>query len=240
MNFLRSLLFTTFMISTVPVIIGPALLLFPLPFPLRFRVMSKWSLFALWWLKVICNLRYEVINPENIPEGPVIIFCKHQSAWETLALQQIFPPFVWVLKKELMWIPIFGWALAVLESVAIDRKSGKKAIDQIVDQGIERLDSGKSIIIFPEGTRVAPGAKKKFGLGGAILAERSGYPVVLVAHNAGHYWPRRTITKKPGVIKIVIGPTIETKDKTASDIKDIAEKWINETTDEISKDLPTV
>ena len=225
------------MILTVPIIIGPALFLYPLPFHTRFRVMSKWSLFALWFLKLVCNLRYEVVNPENIPEGPVIIFSKHQSAWETLALQQIFPPFVWVLKKELMWIPIFGWALAVLESVAIDRKSGKKVIDQIVEQGKERLDSGKGIIIFPEGTRVAPGEKKKFGLGGAILAERTQYPVVLVAHNAGYYWPRRSITKKPGVIKIVIGPTIDTKGKTANEIRDIAEKWINETTDEISEGL---
>jgi 1-acyl-sn-glycerol-3-phosphate acyltransferase len=238
MPYLRSFIFTMLLIGTVPLIMGPACLLYPLPFPRRFKAMSKWTQFALWWLKIICGIRYEVINPENIPKDPTIIFCKHQSAWETLSLQMIFPPFVWILKKELLWIPVFGWALMVLDSIAIDRKSGKKAIDQIVEQGIQRLNSGHGIAVFPEGTRVAAGEKKKFGLGGAILAEKSGFPVVLVAHNAGHYWPRKSVTKTSGVIKIVIGPTIETKGKTAKQIRDIAEQWINDTTDELSKDLP--
>jgi 1-acyl-sn-glycerol-3-phosphate acyltransferase len=213
----------------------PGLLLYPFPYKIRYGFLSCWAKSIVWWLRIICNLRHEIINPENIPAGPAIIFCKHQSAWETIALQAIFPPQVWVLKQELIKVPIFGWALQMLESIAIDRSSGRKAVEQIVEQGKQRLDTGKWIVVFPEGTRVAPGQRKKFGIGGAVLAERSGYPVVLVAHNAGDYWRRRSLIKRPGVIKVVIGPTINPKGKTAADIKDIAEQWINETVDDISE-----
>lgn len=123
----------------------------------------------------------------------------------------------------------------MLESIAIDRGSGRKAVEQIVEQGTQRLHSGKWIIIFPEGTRVAPGHRKKFGIGGAVLAEKSGFPVVLVAHNAGDFWRRRSLVKRPGTIKVVIGPTIDPAGKTAAEIKDIAEKWINKTVDDISE-----
>lgn len=235
MLFIRSLLFTTIMIVTVPVFVLPGLLLYPFPYKVRYGFLSCWAKTVVWWLRLICDLRHEIINPENIPQGPAIIMCKHQSAWETIALQAIFPPQVWVLKHELIKIPIFGWALAMLESIAIDRGSGRKAVEQIVQQGIQRLQTGKWIVVFPEGTRVAPGRRKKFGIGGAVLAEQSGFPVVLVAHNAGDFWRRRSLIKRPGVIKVVIGPTIEPKGKTAAEIKDIAEKWINDTVDEISE-----
>jgi 1-acyl-sn-glycerol-3-phosphate acyltransferase len=239
---IRSLLFTIIMISTVPVFVLPGLLLYPFPYKVRYGFLSSWAKTVVWWLRLICNLRHEIINPENIPQGPAIIFCKHQSAWETIALQAIFPPQVWVLKHELMKVPIFGWALQMLESIAIDRSSGRKAVEQIVEQGKQRLDTGKWIVIFPEGTRVAPGQRKKFGIGGAVLAERTGYPVVLVAHNAGDFWRRRSLIKRPGVIKVVIGPTIDPNGKTAAEIKDIAEQWINATVDEISerKAIPAV
>jgi len=239
MLFIRSLLFTIIMVVTVPVFVLPGLLLYPFPYKLRYGFLSCWAKSIVWWLGIICNLRHEIINPENIPAGPAIIFCKHQSAWETIALQDIFPPQVWVLKQELIKVPVFGWALQMLESIAIDRSSGRKAVEQIVEQGKQRLDTGKWIVVFPEGTRVAPGQRKKFGIGGAVLAERSGYPVVLVAHNAGDYWRRRSLIKRPGVIKVVIGPTIDPKGKTAADIKDIAEQWINETVDAISENSAT-
>jgi len=235
MLFIRSFLFTIIMIVTVPVFVLPGLLLYPFPYKIRYGFLSCWAKSIVWWLRIICNLRHEVINPEEIPTGPAIIFCKHQSAWETIALQAIFPPQVWVLKKELIKVPIFGWALQMLESIAIDRSSGRKAVEQIAEQGKQRLETGKWIVVFPEGTRVAPGQRKKFGIGGAVLAEKSGYPVVLVAHNAGDYWRRRSLIKRPGVIKVVIGPTIDPKGKTAAEIKELAEQWINDTVDEISE-----
>ncbi|WP_455209327.1 lysophospholipid acyltransferase family protein [Kaarinaea lacus] len=230
------------MITTVPVFVLPGLLLYPFPYKIRYGFLSCWAKSVVWWLRIICNLRHEVINPENVPQGPAIIFCKHQSAWETIALQAIFPPQVWVLKHELIKVPIFGWALKMLESIAIDRGSGRKAVEQIVEQGKQRLDTGKWIVIFPEGTRVAPGQRKKFGIGGAVLAERTGYPIVLVAHNAGDFWRRRSLIKRPGVIKVVIGPTINPSGKTADEIKNIAEQWINDTVDEISvyKVMPAI
>ncbi len=242
MLYLRSVIFTIVMITTVPVFVLPGLLLYPFPYKVRYGFLSCWAKSVVWWLRLICNLRHEVINPENIPQGPAIIFCKHQSAWETIALQAIFPPQVWVLKHELIKVPIFGWALKMLESIAIDRSSGRKAVEQIVAQGKQRLDTGKWIVVFPEGTRVAPGHRKKFGVGGSVLAEQTGYPVVLVAHNAGDFWRRRSLIKRPGIIKVVIGPTIDPKGKSAGEIKDIAEQWINDTVDEISeiKAIPAV
>ena len=235
MLYLRSIIFFIIMVATVPVFVLPGLLLYPFHYRVQYGFMSLWAKSIMWWLRIICKLRYEVIHPENIPKGPAIIFCKHQSAWETMALQKIFPPQVWVLKQELIKVPVFGWALSMLQSIAIDRSSGKKAVEQIVQQGRERLQSGKWIVIFPEGTRVAPGQRKKFGIGGAVLAESSGFPVVLVAHNAGDFWRRRSLLKRPGTIKVVVGPTIDPKGKTAAEIKSTAETWINDTVDNISE-----
>lgn len=235
MLYIRSVVFTIVMIVTVPLFVLPGLLLFPFPYRVKYGFYSLWAKFIVVWLRLICNLKFEVINRDNIPDGPAIIFCKHQSAWETIALQVIFPPQVWVLKQELIRVPIFGWALAMLESIAIDRGAGKKAVQQIVEQGKQRLQTGKWIVVFPEGTRVAPGQRKKFGIGGAVLAERSGYPVVLVAHNAGDFWRRRSLVKRPGTIRVVIGPCIDPAGKSAAEIKDIAEKWINETVESISE-----
>jgi 1-acyl-sn-glycerol-3-phosphate acyltransferase len=140
--------------------------------------------------------------------------------------QEIFPPQTWVLKRELMWIPFFGWALALLHPIAIDRGSGRKAIEQVVAQGRDRLRSGIWVVVFPEGTRVAPGTRRRHGIGGAVLAAETGYPVVPVAHNAGSFWPRRSFFKRPGTVRVVIGPVIEAQGKTAEEIRDLAEKWI--------------
>lgn len=234
MTWLRSVLFTGIMIVSVPFYAIPGVLVLPLPFPLRYGYFRRWASIMIWLLGVLCKLKYEVKGQENIPDGAAIIFSKHQSTWETLALQQIFPPQVWVLKRELFWVPFFGWALMSLGSVAIDRKAGRKAIRQIVDQGIHRLKQGRWIVVFPEGTRVAPGVRKRYGIGGAVLAEQSGYPVVPVAHNAGEYWPRRGLLKKPGTIKVVIGEPIETKGCSAEDINKMAEQWIEAKVAEIS------
>jgi 1-acyl-sn-glycerol-3-phosphate acyltransferase len=158
-----------------------------------------------------------------------VILAKHQSAWETIAFQQIFPPQTWVLKRELLWIPLFGWALALLRPIAIDRGAGRVAIEQVIEQGRERLQSGIWVVVFPEGTRVAPGTRRRYGIGGAALAAASGYPVVPVAHNAGSFWPRRGFRKRPGMIRVVIGPVIDSHGKTAEEIRRQAEEWIENT-----------
>jgi 1-acyl-sn-glycerol-3-phosphate acyltransferase len=229
MLLLRALLFYAGLSLATIIFLPLSLILYPFPLTLRFRVMSKWSVFNLWWLRLTCGLDFEVEGREHIPEGAGIIMCKHQSAWETLALQLVFPPQVWVLKRELLWIPIYGWALAGMQPIAIERKSMIRSMRQIVKQGRERLTQGLWIVVFPEGTRVAPGSQGKYLPGGGMLAEKSGFPVVPVAHNSGYFWPKNSIRKRPGTIKMVVGPVIESRGKTANEITGLAEQWIENT-----------
>ncbi|MCP4933912.1 MAG: 1-acyl-sn-glycerol-3-phosphate acyltransferase, partial [bacterium] len=161
----------------------------------------------------------------------------HQSAWETISLRCILPTTqAWVLKRELMWIPVFGWALAVAQPIAINRKAGRKAVNQIIEIGRQRLRQGRSVVIFPEGTRVAPGERKRYGIGGAMLAKKSGYPIVPIAHNAGVFWPRRSLKKYPGTIQIVIGPEIKTDGRDAKEINKKVEAWIESTVAKLSQE----
>jgi len=197
-----------------------------LPYPLRYRIVSQWARFQIFLLRVLCRLDYRVEGMEHLPQGAAIILSKHQSAWETIAFQQIFPAQTWVLKRELMWIPLFGWALALTRPIAIDRGAGRKAVEEVVTQGRERLQSGIWVVVFPEGTRVAPGTRKRYAMGGAILAAETGYPVVPVAHNAGSFWLRRGFMKKPGTVRVVIGPTIDPRGKKAEEIIRQTEEWI--------------
>ncbi len=211
---------------TVTVYAPLSLLTCVLSFPWRYRLISRWARWQMFLLKHICGLDYRVDGLEHLPAGAAVILAKHQSAWETIAFQQIFPPQTWVLKRELMWIPLFGWALALLRPIAIDRGAGRVAIEQVIEQGRERLQSGIWVVVFPEGTRMAPGTRRRYGIGGAALAAESGYPVVPVAHNAGSFWPRRGFLKHPGMIRVVIGPVIDPRGKTAEDIRRLAEEWI--------------
>ena len=226
MLLLRSLIFSLGSLLSLLVMAPVSMLTWPLPFAFRFRVISQWARFNVWWLGLTCAVRYEVIGRENITAENGIVLCKHQSTWETLILQQIFPLQVWLLKRELLWVPLFGWALALLEPIAINRGAGRKAIQQLIEQGKHKLAQGRWVVIYPEGTRTAPGKRGRYALGGAILAEHSGYPVVPVAHNAGEFWPRRKFIKRPGTIKLVIGPAIETKGRKAQDINAEVEAWI--------------
>ena len=210
-----------------------SLLIYPVPFQYRYAFITFWTRFNLWWLRITCNLRHEVTGRENIPDGPAIIMCKHQSAFETLALQIIFPAQTWVLKRELLHIPIYGWALASLDPIAIDRGSAVKSFRQIVDQGCKKLADNIWVVIYPEGTRVAPGQRRKYLPGGGLLAEKSGYPVVPVSHNSGYFWPRNSLIKKPGKIEIVIGPAIQSKGKSATEITSEVENWIEQTANQL-------
>lgn len=228
MLLLRSLLFYLGLgISTI--IAAPVcLLIYPLPFKLRFAIVTRWTVFNLWWLQVTCGLKHKVSGLQNIPQGPAIIMCKHQSAWETLALQIIFPAQAWILKRELLWIPIYGWGLASMQPIAIDRGTAVRSFRQIVDQGRQRLARNIWVVIFPEGTRMAPGTKGEYLPGGGLLAEKSGCPIVPVAHNAGYFWPRNSIVKKPGTIDMVIGPVIPTQGRKAKEIMREVEAWIED------------
>ena len=226
MLILRSLLFYIGQIISTILIAPIGIIAFPLDFKKRYYLITRWAVFNLWWLKICCNVTYEIKGKDNIPRKPCIVMSKHQSAFETLALQQIFIPQVWILKKELLQIPIYGWGLASMQPIAINRDSTIKSFRQIADQGCERLKKGYWVIIFPEGTRVAPNKKKKYLPGGGMLAEKSGAQVVPVAHNAGRLWPRNSMIKKPGLITIKIGPVIESENKSAKEITDEVENWI--------------
>jgi 1-acyl-sn-glycerol-3-phosphate acyltransferase len=189
-------------------------------------VVGTWVPAMLWAVRVLLGIRYRVIGAENIPAGPAVIASKHQSAWETIGLQAIFPPLCYVLKRELLWIPFLGWGLAAIQSIAINRKAGKDALSQVVEQGRERLKNGVWVAVFPEGTRVAPGVRGRYRPGGAFLAKRAGVPIVPVAHNAGEFWRRNAFLKHPGEILVSIGPAIGVKGVKAEEINRRAKDWI--------------
>ena len=242
MLFTRSLLFAALHFLSVIFFSIFALILWPLPFRWRYKLVSQWAVFNLWLLKVICGIRYEVEGGENIPDEPCVIMCKHQSSWETLALQALFPPQVWVLKRELLWIPFFGWGLASLKPIAIDRRAGRKALNQVIEQGRKRLDSGAWVVIFPEGTRIPSGQIGEFGMGGAFLAAKTGYSIIPVAHNAGKAWPKNGFLKYPGVIKLVIGNkiVIDENMKKVSDINKQVYQWMESQMTRLEGDKPEV
>lgn len=223
---IRSALFNLIMFTTVPFYAVVSLFTAPFPPVARYRFISGWARFHIWVLRVLCGIRYTVEGREHLPKGAAIVLAKHQSSWETLAFQQIFPPQVWVLKRELLWVPFFGWGLALTSPIAIDRGAGRKAIEQIVSQGGARLDAGRWVVIFPEGTRVAKGYRRRHGIGGAVLAAETGYPIVPVAHNAASCWPRRGFYKRPGTIRVVIGPLVESKGRTAEELRAQVENWM--------------
>ncbi len=223
---LRSSLFTAGLFLSAVLYAPLTLLTFPFGYRQRYRFIAQWSRFNLWWLSVTCRLKHEIEGLENVPNRPAVVLVKHQSAWETLALQRLFVPQVWVIKRELLWIPFFGWGLAMLRPIAINRRAGHRAVKQVVEQGRHRLQAGCSVIVFPEGTRVAPGERRRYLPGGALLAKRSGFPVIPVAHNAGQFWPRRGFIKRPGIISLVIGPAIDTAGRKPAEVNHIAEQWI--------------
>jgi 1-acyl-sn-glycerol-3-phosphate acyltransferase len=228
MVLVRSLLFFASLIVTT-VLFGLLLVLLRFIIPSHWvgAIAGAWGITNLQLLKWICGLDYQLIGRENIPQQNVIVLCKHQSAWETIALRWLLPfNQSWVLKQELMRVPIFGWALAADKVIAIDRKAGRKAVRQVIEQGIQRLQQGRNVIIFPEGTRVAPGERKKYGIGGALLAVKSGYPILPIAHNAGLFWRRRSLRKYPGTIQMVIGPLISPDGQSATEINHRVEDWI--------------
>ncbi|MES9878445.1 MAG: lysophospholipid acyltransferase family protein [Candidatus Sedimenticola sp. 1PA] len=228
MILLRSIIYFIGLVLSIVLLGLPiAVLGWLMPFRWRSQIANLWGRTNLYMLRVVCDLNYEITGVEHIPEKSAIVLSKHQSAWETIALRGLLPPEqAWVLKRELMWVPIFGWALAAVQPIAINRKAGRKAAKEIIDKGIDRLKKGRLVVIFPEGTRVAPGDYKRYGIGGAMLASKSGYPVVPIAHNAGVFWRRRGIKKYPGTIQVVVGEPIQTEGLSTARINEMVEEWI--------------
>jgi 1-acyl-sn-glycerol-3-phosphate acyltransferase len=191
-----------------------------------FACARQYTQVMLWWAKASCGIAYEVDGWENVPATPAIIMAKHQSAWETVFIEASFPDQCWIIKKELQWLPFVGWGLMAIRAIAIDRSSGQSAREQIVQQGVQRLREGLWVTIFPEGTRVAPGKRGRYGIGGALLASRSGMPILPIAHNAGEFWPRYAFRKRAGTVRVVIGPLIHTQGRDAISVNNEVEGWI--------------
>jgi len=227
-NFARSLAFAAALVVVTPPYAVVALATFALPRMARYRIISGWSRLVIWLSRRLLGITWRIEGGEHLPDGPAVILAKHQSAWETMAFQVIFPPQVHVLKRELLWIPFFGWGLALMSPIAINRGRGAAALRSIARRGRERLGQGFWVVVFPEGTRVAPGERREYQLGGAWLAAASGAPVVPVAHNAGLFWPRNAFLKRPGTVTIRIGPTIDAANRDPKTVNRLAETWIEE------------
>ncbi len=219
----RSILFAIAAAVITPPYALLALALFFLPPMVRYRVISTWSRSIVWLARVICGVRWQVRGLEHLPNRPSIILSKHQSAWETLAFQVIFPPQVWVLKRSLLRVPFVGWGIAMLSPIAIDRGQRMRALRQLIDQGRARLDAGFWVVVFPEGSRVKPGERAPWQIGGAWLATHTGAPVVPVALNAGELWGRNAFLKHPGTIEVVILEPIDPASMDAAALNRLAE-----------------
>ena len=234
MLLLRSLLFQFYFFASVGIASMSIFLMWPFPFAVRSAIARNWGKSMLWVGRIVCGLDYVIEGRENIPAEPSVIMIKHTTVFETYAQLAIFPPQTWVVKRELQWIPLFGWGLAAMRPIAIDRSAGHIAVTRVIEQGRERLARGIWITIFPEGTRVPAGQTKKFGVSGAALAREVGCLIVPVAHNAGDLWPRRGLIKKPGLIRFCIGPPVDAAGRPPKETNRIVQDWIETKMHEIS------
>jgi len=225
--FLRSLLFTIIMVAATVVWACVCFLAAPFPYNTRFWVTSRWNVFIIWCARVICGIRYQFKGYDNLPSGPTILLSKHQSAWETIfLLPNMTHPLVFVFKKEILYIPFFGWAMALLRMIPIDRKRGKRAFADVVRHGKRRLADGQWIIMFPEGTRIPVGEKGTYKSGGTRLAIATGATVVPIAHNSGECWPKGSFIKRPGLVTVSIGKPISPENHTPDSLMQEVENWI--------------
>ncbi|MDQ2962862.1 MAG: 1-acyl-sn-glycerol-3-phosphate acyltransferase [Pseudomonadota bacterium] len=230
MSDVRSLLFALFQLIVTPIYAVLVLLSFWLPRVPRFKFITGWCWINLAAARLICGIRHRVVGRGNIPPrvAPHIVMSKHSSTWETLALNFLFPPLAFVAKKELLSIPFFGWAFTLASPITIDRKAGKDAMQQIAEQGRERLQQGFWIVVYPEGTRIRAGTRARYKSGGARLAIALGVPIVPVAHNAGYLWPKGVLRKRPGTVTVSIGPPIRPEGKDMQRLTNEVETWIED------------
>jgi 1-acyl-sn-glycerol-3-phosphate acyltransferase len=234
MLLLRSLVFQVYFFASVCIAAMSIFFMWPFPFAIRSAIAKYWGKSMLVVGRAICGLDYVIEGIENIPDVPSVIMIKHTTVFETYTQLAVFPPQTWVVKRELQWIPFFGWGLAAMRPIAIDRGAGHVAVTQVIEQGRDRLARGIWITIFPEGTRMPAGQTRKYGVSGAALAKEVQCPIVPVAHNAGDLWPRRGLRKKPGMIRFCIGPPIEPGARSPKEINLVVQDWIETKMKEIS------
>jgi 1-acyl-sn-glycerol-3-phosphate acyltransferase len=224
---LRSALFMLFQAVTVVPYAFLCLLCAPLPLSVRYRVTIGWPRMMVGAARIICGIEHRVVGWENLPDRPVILLSKHQSTWETFFYVSAMPrELCFVFKRELLWIPFFGWGIGLLDMIHIDRSKGRNAFESVVNQGLRKLADGRWIIMFPEGTRTPVGTAGTYKTGGARLAIRTGVPVVPIAVNSGEFWPKKRFIKTPGVITVSIGTPIESSGKTPEQLNDEVQAWI--------------
>ena len=226
---LGSLFFTGFFLAwtffyAIPFVIVCACL----PVKRRFAVARAYAVVTLWVLRWSCGLTYR-IEGAPLPEGSHVALWKHSSSWETMAMMVVFPRQVWVLKRELLWIPVVGLAVKQTHAIAIDRRAGHSAVAQVIEQGKARLAEGAWVMVYPEGTRMPIGETRRYGVSGTLLAMETGRLVVPVAHNAGYYWPRRGLLKKPGVVRVVVGPAFATAGREVRELNEEIQAWVEAT-----------
>lgn len=226
MIWLRSMLLFLVQLIVTPVICIMMIICLPFGFPVLYRLVRLWTLIAVSSARVICGINYQVVGREHIPKTPTIVLAKHQSSWETFFFLQLFPPQVWLLKRELFRIPFFGWGLAMLRPIAIDRTDKLSALRQLVQQGKDRLAQGLWIIIFPEGTRTRPGEVLPYARGGALLATKTNTPVLPIALNSGNLWPRDSFLRRAGTIVVSIGKPIDPKGFKPEELNQHVQGWI--------------
>jgi 1-acyl-sn-glycerol-3-phosphate acyltransferase len=228
MQWLRSIIFTTFMaVWTISFGFIYCVVCLFLPWRGRFYMAGVLTRVVFVGLRWICGLSYTVEGYENLPPGNHVLFIKHSSTWETYAIMTLFPPLVWVMKREIYWIPFIGWGCMLARCIAIDRKAGHSAVNQVLAQGKARMkELGAWVAVFPEGTRMAAGETRKYGVSGTLLAAQENCKIIPVAHNAGYFWPRRGLLKKSGNIRVIIGPPIDAAGRDTREVNAEVQAWI--------------
>lgn len=230
MNIVRGILFNLLYAASVIFFTLVGLVISPfIPFPQRLAILTYWPRTVQALLALTCGISFRIEGQENIPAGtPFVLISNHQSTWETLVLSYVFTPITAVLKKELTWIPFFGWLLYMAHPIVIDRSRKQSALKEILRQGQQRLSQGVSIVIFPEGTRVPVGEDRPHFPGGAMLACKAGVPVLPVVHNAGQHWHAHQLAKTPGCITVRIGAPIDTTGRSPKELNQQLERWLNQ------------
>jgi 1-acyl-sn-glycerol-3-phosphate acyltransferase len=225
-QWIGSALFTGYLFVSVAVYGLAVLFVVPFGYRALYRAVVLWVDCTLSLLEGLCGLDFEVRGLQHLPDTNGVILMKHSSAWETIAQIKLFPVQTWVMKRELLWAPVLGWVIYFLKPIAINRQGGRRAVEQVIEQGQRRLGEGLWVMIFPEGTRVPAGQTRRYGLSGTLLAQAAGRPIVPVAHNAGHFWPRRGLLKRPGTVSVVVGEPIPTTGRDPRELSDQVQRWI--------------
>jgi len=231
----RSFIFTLLLFASAILLSGVEVLFFWAPFRIKWGIAVAWARFSLWTGRAFRGLVVVTEGKENIPAKPCVFLIKHTTAMEAYWQIAELPPAAWVLKRELLWVPVFGWAVGfVMKSIAVDRGAGGPAVKQVIEQGVQKIAAGMSVCIFPEGTRMLPGETRRYGVSGAALAKEAGCLIVPIAHNAGDFWPKRGLRKLPGKIRFCIGPPIDPAGRKPKETNLLAQEWVETKMREIS------